>query len=73
MIVFTTRTGDVIRFQAGAHGSGAKAPGDSVPIRYRATRPTEAEVEGASAPFRAALFLFGLSAMLVLAAAILRS
>lgn len=73
VIVFTTRTGDVIRFQTGAHGSGARAPGDSVPIRYRATHPTEAEVEGASAPFRAALVLIGLSAVLGVAAAIVLS
>ncbi|MBL8095478.1 MAG: hypothetical protein JNL73_15005 [Anaerolineales bacterium] len=73
VIAFTTRAGETVRIQASVHGTGAKAPGDSVPIRYRVARPNEAEIETPSRPFRAALFLVVLSIALLLAAAVFAS
>ena len=66
VIAFTTRAGETVRIQASVHGTGAKEPGDSVPIRYRVARPREAEVESPSRPLRAVLFLAALSMALLL-------
>lgn len=68
VIVFTTRPGETVRFRAGVNG--AQAPGDRVPVRYNAARPTEAEIEAPSRPRLVAIGLAVSSGLLVLAAAI---